>query len=341
MLGITNGNDGNVGSGGWTNIVDKYAKAKNYCEAPFEVQRYRKRNVQVPVRGEWIGERRDGKRGRKVTIHCGDASAMDIPPKSLDAVLTDPPYFGNVQYGELMDFCYVWLRGLVGSDAEGFDQPSTRATAELTGNVSKGRGLEHFTEGLSRVYRSMSRALKPGAPLAFTFHHNKVEAYCAVGVAILDSGLTCSASLPCPAEMGGSIHIHGTTSSVVDTVFVCREQGRAPRQWLFETAEEFAAIVASDLAQLAEAGLEPSVGDTRCIIFGHLTRMAVWNSRQNWDRSAPTSDKIDRFAQAISSLPSPGQIQDLLRSSKMVSVPAGPLFATAESKEKVRDGVAF
>ena len=45
------------------------------------------------------------------------AAESDLAPGSLDAVFTDPPYFGNVQYGELMDFCYVWLRRLVGSDA--------------------------------------------------------------------------------------------------------------------------------------------------------------------------------------------------------------------------------
>lgn len=127
---------------------------------------------------------------------------MELPAQSLDAVFTDPPYFGNVQYGELMDFCYVWLRRLVGTDAEGFDYLSTRSLDELTGNVTQSRGLDHFTSGLSAVYRSMAKALKPGAPLAFTYHHNRLDAYYAVGVAILDAGLTCSASLPCPAEMG-------------------------------------------------------------------------------------------------------------------------------------------
>ena len=85
--------------------------------------------------------------------------------------------------------------------------------------LTQSRGLDHFTEGLAAVYSRMARALKPDAPLAFTYHHNKLEAYSAVGVAILDSGLTGSASLPCPAEMGSSIHIHGTASSIVDTVF--------------------------------------------------------------------------------------------------------------------------
>ena len=153
-------------------------------------------------------------------------------PRALAAVFTDPPYFGNVQYGELMDFCYVWLRRLVGNDAEGFDRLSTRSPHELTGNVTEERGLDHFTEGLASAYSRTAHALKPGGPLTFTFHHNKIEAYYAVGIAILDAGLVCSASLPCPAEMGGSIHIHGTASSIIDTVFVCRSTGAVPRRWL-------------------------------------------------------------------------------------------------------------
>ena len=36
---------------------------------------------------------------------------------------------GNVQYGELMDFCYVWLRRLAGNATEGFSRASTRSRA--------------------------------------------------------------------------------------------------------------------------------------------------------------------------------------------------------------------
>lgn len=341
LLGIINGNDANVGSGGWTNIIDKYVKAKRYCDAPFEVQQHGARKTVVPIKGEWIGERLNGARRRNVAIHCADATAVELAPASLDAVFTDPPYFGNVQYGELMDFCYVWLRRLVGSETEGFNRPSTRALEELTGNVTKGRGLEHFTEGLARVYTRVARALKPGAPLAFTYHHNKLEAYFAVGVAILDAGLTCSASLPCPAEMGGSIHIHGTASSIVDTVFVCRNKGEMRRQWLFASATELAAIVAGDLAQLAESGRKPTRGDTRCIIFGHLTRMAIWSLRGEWDLAMPTQEKLERFGEAVADLADPEQLLEALVSGKRVPAPAGPLFAAAESTKRMQDAVAF
>ncbi|CAI2718092.1 DUF1156 domain-containing protein [Nitrospina watsonii] len=341
LLGIINSKGANVGSGGWTNIIAKYAKAKYYCDAPFEMERRGSRNVQVPIQGEWIGEKLDGARRRNIAIHCADATSVKLEPNSLDAVFTDPPYFGNVQYGELMDFCYVWLRKLVGEEAEGFWRPSTRTDEELTGNVTRSWGLEHFTEGVARVYRHMAEALKPGAPLVFTYHHNKIDAYFAVGVAILDAGLTCSASIPCPAEMGGSIHIHGTNSSIVDTVFVCRNTGNTPKRWLFRNDKELLAIINHDLEQIVEGGRKPTKGDTRCIIFGHLTRMTIWNLRKEWDASLPIGEKLDCFKRAIRMLPDPEDLLERLLSVKAGYSGYGPLFTTVDTTERSRDAIAF
>ena len=143
-----------------------------------------------------------------------------------------------------------------GAGLPGLEQHTTRHDEELTGNQTAARDLSHFAEGLATVYTRMARALKPGAPLLFTYHHNQREAYLAVAMAVLDSGLTCSASLPCPAEMGGSIHIHGTGSSIVDTVFVCRDSDVTPRVWLFDDADGLARIMDKELAELRAAGHE-------------------------------------------------------------------------------------
>jgi len=340
LLGITNSVGSNVGSGGWSNIVDKYVKAKRYCEEPFEVRHAGSRKVRVPIKDEKIGETLNGAR-RNVSIRCRSANETEFSPNSLDAVFTDPPYFGNVQYGELMDFCYVWLRRLVGTKTEGFDLPSTRSPFELTGNVTQGRGLEQFTEGLSDVYSRMVGALKPGAPLVFTYHHNWLEAYCAVGVAILDAGLVCSASLPCPAEMGGSIHIHGTMSSIIDTVFVCRTTGTTRRNWLFETPERLVEIVGDDLTKLAATDRRPSFGDTRCIVFGHLTRIAVWELRDTWERSMSTTQKISSFRNRMTCYGDPDQ---LARKANTVDpVEDLPLLAygTIETREGTPSAVSF
>jgi len=60
-----------------------------------------------------------------------------------------------------MDFCYVWLRRLVGHRTAAFEKASTRNPQELTGNEDMGRGLDHFTEGLSTVFQRMANALSP------------------------------------------------------------------------------------------------------------------------------------------------------------------------------------
>ena len=232
-------------------------------QRPFEVDYSRGRKTIVPIPGDWIGERCDGRRPRRAAIHCASSTTLDLAPNTLDAVFTDPPYFSNVQYGELMDFCYVWLRRLIGSDADGFARESTRSADELTGNATLARDLEHFTDGVSAVYRAMAEALKPDAPLAFTFHHNSLEPYHAICVATLDAGLVCSASIPCPAEMGGSIYIHGTGSSIVDTIFVCRKHGLARSDALFEDLDGLSAVVRTDLAQLRAGGVTQGAAGRR------------------------------------------------------------------------------
>lgn len=295
LLGIVDpGRRACVGSGGWANIVDKFAKAKKYCDEPFEVRHQGKRRVVVPVPGEWIGDVRGNGAGRprSVQLACADAAREDLDPASLDGVFTDPPYFGNVQYAELMDFCYVWLRRLVGEATPGFAARTTRTPHELTGNAAMSRGVEHFTAGLSAVFVRMAGALKPGRPLAFTYHHNAIEAYLPVAVAILDSGLACSGSLPCPAEMSASIHINGTGSSIIDTVFVCRSTGTVPRAWLAQTPAAVAALVRADLEALRRGAVSPTPGDIRCIAYGHLVRLAVWDLRQGWDREAGVAERL-------------------------------------------------
>jgi hypothetical protein len=161
----------------------------------------------------------------------------------------------------------------------------------------------------------MARALKPGAPLAFTFHHNQMEVYDAVGVAMLDAGLVCSATLPCPAEMGGSIHIHGTGSSIVDTVFVCRSHGFVRRSHLFQTSAELIDLVRGGVDQLRKAGVKPTAGDVRCIVYGHLTRMGVWNLRTGWETTLPTRERLARFAAAVAGFGNPQAVIDLLTDS--------------------------
>jgi hypothetical protein len=97
--------------------------------------------------------------------------------------------------------------------------------------------------------------------------------------------------------MGASIHINGTGSSVVDTVFVCRSTGKFPRRWLAADSAGVAEIVRLDIKMLADGGLKATQGDIRCISCGHLTRLAIWNLRQTWDSKLAIIERMDVIRQ--------------------------------------------
>jgi len=42
------------------------------------------------------------------------ATSLPYPDNYFDAVITDPLYYDNVNYSDLSDFFYVWLKRTVG-----------------------------------------------------------------------------------------------------------------------------------------------------------------------------------------------------------------------------------
>ncbi len=304
-----------IGSGGWHNIVSKYAKAKEYCDRPFEPKFDDSGTIQkVRIPGERIGGSSTGKaRSDKTSLFAADSRSIELGDAEFDGIFTDPPYLGNVQYAELMDFCYVWLRRLIAEEDGNFGPTSTRSGGELTSNTNMGRHIEDYADGLGDIFDHFAGVLKPGRPLVFTFHHKKPEAYAAVGVAILDSGLVCAASLPAPAEMGASIHIAGTASSILDTVFVCRRKGTIPTRWICSDPAQLAELMMHEVGELEKAGISLTRGDIRCLILGHVVRLAIWNLRQNWDKKATSSEKMEAVLQWMNTFGSVEEVQALLK----------------------------
>jgi adenine-specific DNA methylase len=310
-----------VGSGGFRHFVEKYLRAKRYCEAPFETCRDEKgRKHLIPTCGERIdaalvASPKKLKGQRSAFLAAGSIEDLDLQAKSLDAVFTDPPYFDNVQYAELMDFCFAWLRQVLKSEMKEFGEKTTRTMRELTGNLTMGRDLAHFTEGLSSVFSKAAAALKPGAPLAFTYHHNDIEAYGPVGVAILDAGLACTATLACPAEMTASLHINGTGSSVIDSIIVCRKPVARQKADLEPRLQDW---LSNDRRMLQRGGVKCTQGDLLCLAMGHLARCAVNQLRKGWRAASSVQTKLEKVT---------SRLKDLVESCGVESV----VFSVLES----------
>jgi len=315
-----------VGSGAFRHFIEKYRRAKEYCQQPFETRQKGHRKELIPIMGESIKAKQVSKfpkaDAREAWLNSRSAERVALEPNSLDGVFTDPPYFDNVQYAELMDFCYVWLRLALEREFATFKMPTTKALEELTGNEVMGRGLDHFARGLSRIFCHYAEALKPGAPFVFTFHHNEPTAYIPIVVSVLDAGLDCTATLPAPAEMGASLHIAGTKSSVLDSVFVCRKTKIGVRP---ESVQD---KLIADLAALQKAGLRVTEGDVRCLLAGHVARAAINRLRSKWETGASLQERMGLAGLMIAKL------RDELDIERLIAI----IMNCAVGEGKVIDG---
>jgi adenine-specific DNA methylase len=188
-----------------------------------------------------------------------------IPSNSVDAVITDPPYYGNVQYAELSDFFYVWLRRGLPEYPE-FAPPVVPKEREIVVNRPAGKDDAFFRQGLLRAFRECHRVLKENGPLVFTFHHESPRAWGAVLEAVLDAGFDVRAVWTYHSETKGGTHAGGIR---FDTVIVCRKRAAEPVAVAWQTLQdEIAAEVQAELRRLLENGASLGMEDVFVITMG-------------------------------------------------------------------------
>ena len=195
----------------------------------------------------------------------GSATALPLADASVDAVVTDPPYYDNVMYAECSDYFYVWLkRSLRDTWPQFTDLVLTDKVDEAVANPAlfkdvagpKRRGRRNPSDGptaaeladaryeelLEASFAEAYRVLKDDGVLTVMFTHKRVEAWDTLGAALLDAGFSITASWPIHTESEHSLH-QARKNSAASTIFLaCRKrQGSEPGYWADIRAEVEAA----------------------------------------------------------------------------------------------------
>jgi DNA modification methylase len=98
--------------------------------------------------------------GQAFLISTQSATAInDIGTNSIDYIFTDPPYAGNIQYGELNFIWEAWL----GLDTHWHDD-------EIIVNEIRGKSLAEWTEMMRQAMSECYRVLKPDRWLSLCYH---------------------------------------------------------------------------------------------------------------------------------------------------------------------------
>lgn len=156
---------------------------------------------------------------RGALILNGDGAKLPIPDKSVDAVITDPPYFDFVHYSELSDFFYAWLAPVLRGEYEYFTPPDSSHTSEV-----QDQHPAKFASKLAHVFSECRRVLKDDGILSFSFHHSRAEGWMSIYEAITVAGFQVAAAHPIYGEMKGASPKSSTKEPItLDAILVCKK----------------------------------------------------------------------------------------------------------------------
>jgi adenine-specific DNA methylase len=260
-----------------TLFQSRILRALEYRDRPFELR-------PVYTRGHWHGEKVydlsrpigddvfetyedfNATSGR-MYLSCGDSGVTDIPDNTVDAIITDPPFFDNVHYSELADFFHIWQRHL---DVTRSPTMTTRHQNEVqTADPTA------FGERLARVWREAHRVLRPGGLMSFTYHHSKTIGWKAILESLVSAGFVITATQPIKAEMSVAQPKHQAKEPInLDIVIACRKRGEVeiastPRTQLLSVSRAAAAAQARRFGVVARS---LSRNDIRVILMAQLIR---------------------------------------------------------------------
>jgi len=216
-------------SGAFSTLFEsRLIRALDYSENPFEIS-------PTSNNGKTVGEKVYGlssllgtdivetfdefQGGKDLYLSCGDSAKTDLATESVDAVITDPPFFDNVHYSQLADFFYVWQRHVLGANGN-HNGKSTRSEEEVQQSDPT-----IFTDRLFGVWKECNRVLRREGLLIFTYHHSRNEGWRSVLEAIVKAGFAIVATHPIKAEMSVAKPKLQTKEPIdLDIIIVCRKR---------------------------------------------------------------------------------------------------------------------
>lgn len=214
------------------------------------------RNVLSTVRALDYIIRAVGNSPTKVRVLLGDATRLEgLDGEKFTAVITDPPYAGEVDYTELSDFLYVWLKRAL-SDSDGlFLRPRFYPEAffpggremttqwehlslrEINANAGRlkwalehgklrfwGNEIEYFTHMLAEALSRAADLLDDDGVIATYYASNNIDSWVALMKAgWRGAGLTLTAGWALTTEPQTRIAMQNAKATNLSAIFVWRK----------------------------------------------------------------------------------------------------------------------
>jgi putative DNA methylase len=194
-------------------------------------------------------------------VRRGDAQNLGFPNATFDAVIVDPPYYDAIQYGDLSDFFYVWLKRSIGHLHPGvFGTPLTPKQQEVIESRADKKSDEYishdeFEHRLQNALGEIARVVKDDGMVSIVFAHTDVEAWERLLRALRLANLVVTTSWPMRSEREARIVAHISAVLGSSVVLVCRPRHAEQEGFYDDVVRALEDRIAERLDAFEEMGL--------------------------------------------------------------------------------------
>jgi adenine-specific DNA methylase len=224
-----------------------------------------------------------------LTLLNGTAAAMpQVPGQSVDVICFDPPYYNNVQYGELSDYFYVWQKRTLGDlYPDLFHRRLTNKEDEVVANPARDKGEANakaaYERMMGEIFEEARRILKDDGIMTMMFTHKSQEAWETLTQALIEKGWVITSSVPVESETEQGIHTKETASAISSIFISCRKRTQddgTPSSWK--------GFGGTGVQQKVQAGVEQGLEEFSHLRLNPVDRMVACYGRalqvlsENW-----------------------------------------------------------
>jgi adenine-specific DNA methylase len=213
------------GAGSFFQVYKRTKKALLFSKKPFEKVKINDSIESIYLPSEKINVELSSdfnelkEKEQSGMLLCQDSRILhQIPSASIDAVITDPPYFNNINYSELSNFFYIWLRLLLQEEYSYFKPEFVPHLEEIVEDSHAGKTALNFEEGITEVFKECNRVLSKEGTLTFTYHHSSVKGWKAIFNAISSSNFAVKGVFPVRSETKFNPHIRNKKAISFDAI---------------------------------------------------------------------------------------------------------------------------
>ncbi len=214
---------GGLGRGSFEKVFNKMLRSKAYCKKTYEIKIKNNQSEKINT-GEIISsivtdnsEKFYANEADSLILNQSSERLDEVRNNSVDLILTDPPYYDNLHYSHLADFYFQWLKKFIK------DNETDPTANSLFAQNNDEATYYIFKNRLENIFKEAYKKLSDNGMMVFSYHHNKENAWKAIGEALKNSNFIITKIFPVRSE--GQSAYHSSEQTIKwDSILIVRKK---------------------------------------------------------------------------------------------------------------------